>query len=141
ILMVVVLPAPFGPRKPKICPRVTFSEMPRTASTFFPENGLRNVFVRRSTSSTTEDDIVNHSSLVVRACGMGPLEYSWSLYWILRGDTPRMFAAFEVDPPHASSVRRIAYRSRSWMVDPGIGGGPSACFGASAGGRWRTSIC
>ena len=29
--MVVVLPAPFGPRKPKISPRRTWSEMPSTA--------------------------------------------------------------------------------------------------------------
>lgn len=38
----------------------------------------------------------------------GPALYSWSLYWILRGETPRMLAAFDVEPPHASSVRRIA---------------------------------
>src|SRR5262245_20899988 len=44
---------------------------------------------------------------------VGPLEYSWSLYWIFRGDTPRMLAAFDVDPLHASNVRKMAYRSRS----------------------------
>ena len=33
ILIVVVLPAPFGPRKPKISPAPTVNEMPRTAST------------------------------------------------------------------------------------------------------------
>ena len=40
--------------------------------------------------------------------GSGPLLYSCSLYWILRGETPRMLAAFDVEPPHASSVFRIA---------------------------------
>ena len=33
ILMVVVLPAPFGPRKPKVSPRTTSKSIPRTAST------------------------------------------------------------------------------------------------------------
>ncbi len=33
ILMVVVLPAPLGPRKPKISPAPTVNPMPRTAST------------------------------------------------------------------------------------------------------------
>jgi hypothetical protein len=32
ILIVVVLPAPFGPRKPKISPRPTWKLTPRTAS-------------------------------------------------------------------------------------------------------------
>src|SRR4029453_9165249 len=32
ILIVVVLPAPFGPRKPNICPRVTVSDRLTTAS-------------------------------------------------------------------------------------------------------------
>src|SRR5699024_8880458 len=42
-----------------------------------------------------------------------PVEYSCSLCWILRGLMPRMVAAFEVEPLQASSVFRIAYRSRS----------------------------
>jgi ABC-type multidrug transport system ATPase subunit len=33
IAIVVVLPAPFGPRKPKISPGATSKSMPRTAST------------------------------------------------------------------------------------------------------------
>src|ERR1700730_8072400 len=33
ILIVVVFPAPFGPRKPKVSPRTTSKAMPRTAST------------------------------------------------------------------------------------------------------------
>jgi hypothetical protein len=33
IRIVVVLPAPFGPRKPTISPSSTVNEMPRTAST------------------------------------------------------------------------------------------------------------
>src|SRR3984957_5448320 len=33
ILIVVVLPAPLGPRKPKVSPLVTAKSMPRTAST------------------------------------------------------------------------------------------------------------
>ncbi len=41
------------------------------------------------------------------------LAYSWSLYWILRGLMPRMVAALEVEPLQASSVRRMAKRSRS----------------------------
>jgi hypothetical protein len=32
ILMVVVLPAPFGPRNPKVSPRSTSKSIPRTAS-------------------------------------------------------------------------------------------------------------
>ena len=52
ILIVVVLPAPFGPRKPKISPRFTVKLTPRTASTFFPENGFLKVFASLSTTST-----------------------------------------------------------------------------------------
>src|SRR5450755_3477094 len=33
ILIVVVLPAPFGPRKPKVSPAATVKSIPRTAST------------------------------------------------------------------------------------------------------------
>ena len=33
ILIVVVLPAPFGPRKPNVSPTVTSKSIPRTAST------------------------------------------------------------------------------------------------------------
>src|SRR5262245_34264655 len=33
ILIVVDFPAPFGPRKPKVSPRLTVKSMPRTAST------------------------------------------------------------------------------------------------------------
>src|SRR6516162_9339912 len=39
-LMEVLLPAPFGPRKPKISPRRTWRERPRTA-TFEPKTLLR----------------------------------------------------------------------------------------------------
>ena len=38
ILIVVVLPAPFGPSRPKSSPRSTVNETPRTAST---SSGLR----------------------------------------------------------------------------------------------------
>ena len=38
---VVVLPAPFGPRKPKISPRATCRLTPRTASTAPPRPGNR----------------------------------------------------------------------------------------------------
>jgi hypothetical protein len=33
ILIVVVLPAPFGPRNPKVSPRATSKSIPRTAGT------------------------------------------------------------------------------------------------------------
>jgi hypothetical protein len=38
--MVVVLPAPFGPTKPKISPGSTANEMPSTATTRRRENGV-----------------------------------------------------------------------------------------------------
>ena len=40
ILIVVVLPAPFGPSSPNSSPRSTANETPRTAST---SNGLRRI--------------------------------------------------------------------------------------------------
>src|SRR5688572_32219055 len=56
ILSVVVLPAPFGPKKPKISFSYASNEMPRTASTFFPEKGFLNVFRRSRTPRTTRPD-------------------------------------------------------------------------------------
>src|SRR3954465_4055291 len=47
-LMVVVLPAPFGPRSPKISPRRTSIERSMTARTFRPQNPTRKVFERCS---------------------------------------------------------------------------------------------
>jgi len=43
---------------------------------------------------------------------VGPIppasRYSWSLYWIFRGDIRRSSAAFDVEPPVCSSVFKIA---------------------------------
>src|SRR5215207_8312601 len=50
VRIVVVLPAPFGPTKPKMWPRVTENVTPRSASTFLRRNGVRNVFVRSRTA-------------------------------------------------------------------------------------------
>lgn len=41
------------------------------------------------------------------AC-LGTSWYSWSLYWILRTEMPRISAAREVEPPVNSSVLRMA---------------------------------
>src|SRR5262245_46547200 len=67
ILIVVVLPAPFGPRNPKISPRFTSREMPRTASTLRPVNGLRNVFQSLSTERTMSVAIAGLSERVFPA--------------------------------------------------------------------------
>src|ERR1700744_2847627 len=53
ILIEVVLPARFGPRKPKISPRPTAKPTPRTASTRLRVNGLRYVFARPVARRTT----------------------------------------------------------------------------------------
>ena len=52
VRIVVVLPAPFGPTKPKMWPRSTANETPRSASTFLRRNGVRYVFRRSRTSMT-----------------------------------------------------------------------------------------
>jgi hypothetical protein len=55
ILIVVVLPAPFGPSRPKSSPSATWNEIPRTAST---SSGRRRripvvvLYVRRSPSAS-----------------------------------------------------------------------------------------
>src|ERR1700677_3007119 len=65
ILMVVVLPAPFGPRKPKISPRRTSSEMPRTASTLRPVKGVL-YDLRRSLMRSTVSVTVSLTSAPLR---------------------------------------------------------------------------
>src|SRR3954470_3179508 len=50
--MLVVLPAPFGPRSPKISPRLTSIERSMTARTFRPQNPTRKVFERCSATMT-----------------------------------------------------------------------------------------
>ena len=133
ILMVVVLPAPFGPEEAEDLAASTSNDTPRTASTFLPEKGFRNVLAslaprghgatsRRIAGPRSSGAAVwsSDASSVLRrrrrgqrrrgcsgsaACGE---PYSWSLYWIFAGQTPRSIAAFEVEPPHASSVFRMA---------------------------------
>src|SRR5947209_7822799 len=64
--MVVVLPAPFGPRRPKISPRRTSTDRSTTARTFRPQKPTRKVLER--CSATTAVSIGAH---VYRAAG-GP---------------------------------------------------------------------
>src|SRR6185503_12843075 len=54
VRIVVVLPAPFGPTKPKIWPRATENVTPRSASTFLRRSGVRNVLRRSRTSIAAE---------------------------------------------------------------------------------------
>ena len=51
--MVVVFPAPFGPRSPKISPLFTLKLVPLTASTRFRKNPMWKTFQSPSTSNTT----------------------------------------------------------------------------------------
>src|SRR5699024_2557207 len=46
--------------------------------------------------------------------------YSFTLYWILRGEICRISEAREVLPPTASRVRRMASRSMASSVLPGM---------------------
>jgi hypothetical protein len=52
ILRVVVFPAPFGPRNPKISPSCTSKSMPSTATTLLPEKGFLKVLPSLSTRRT-----------------------------------------------------------------------------------------
>ena len=55
ILIVVVLPAPLGPSRPKSSPRSTSNEIPRTASTSFfapRRSPVRATYVRVSASTS-----------------------------------------------------------------------------------------
>ena len=109
ILIVVVLPAPFGPRKPKISPRGTSKLTPCTASTRLPrEEPAVNVFVEPSLRPVDQPSrahgpgaaAADASSVVLRRESAPRrrtppdarrwLVYSWSLYWILRGLMPRI---------------------------------------------------
>ena len=108
ILIVVVLPAPFGPRKPKISPRFTSSETPRTASTRRRVNGLWKVFasdVIGGRRPPTRRRRRSWGSRLLLASGGAVLV---ELVLDLRGLTPSTVAAFDVEPPHASSVLRMA---------------------------------
>src|SRR5215471_12108256 len=62
ILMVVVLPAPLGPRKPKISPRRTSSDRSSTARTFLRKNPTANVLDRCSAERTTSLMLVGDTS-------------------------------------------------------------------------------
>ena len=84
ILIVVVLPGAVRPEEAEdLAARRPRSEMPRTASTFLPENGLRNVLARRC---RPENDVGSTSlsrppsSTLGRRGASGRVEYSWSLY-------------------------------------------------------------
>ena len=86
ILMVVVLPAPFGPRKPKMSPCATSRLTSLTAWTFRPVNGLENVLARWSTRRMGGGVMV--SGLSVRPVAVaawkrrGVQTATRSLYWI-----------------------------------------------------------
>src|SRR4051794_8696731 len=53
IFRVVVLPAPFGPRKPNTSPRLTSNDTSFTASTLLRKKPSRKVLARRSARITT----------------------------------------------------------------------------------------
>src|SRR5690554_6519004 len=57
ILMVVVLPAPLGPRKPKMSPCFTEKETSRTASTRLRVKPRRNSFRKPSTTIRSLDTL------------------------------------------------------------------------------------
>jgi len=72
-------------------------------------------------------------SLLQRRPGSGVSAYSFSRYWIFRTLIPSTSAARTVEPSTSSRVRKIASRSISLSVAPGIS--PSA-FGAGGGRGW-----
>ena len=68
--------------------------------------------------------------------------YSFSRYWILRTLMPRIAAAREVEPLTCSSVRRMASRSISHSVAPGMSGALAAArWGAGRAGRAAGRRC
>ena len=112
ILMVVVLPAPLGPRKPKISPASTVNEIPLHRLDPAHEEPLAKVF----SSSLDLDGRASSSPPSCRpSAAPCRASYSCSLYWILRELMPSTAAAFDVEPPHISSVFRMANRSISSM--------------------------
>ncbi len=84
ILMVVVLPAPLGPRNPKMLPASTANETPLTASTRFMKKPCRKVFC--SCSATTRGGATMARSIADRRGTRKPTEPG------ARGGTPRALA-------------------------------------------------
>ena len=66
-----------------------------------------------------------------------PERYSFRRYWIFRIETPSTSAARAVEPPHWSSVRRIASRSISKSVAPGM---RAEAVLSSGRPPWRTGV-
>ena len=159
--MVVVLPAPFGPRKPKISPRRTSKRDARTASTLPSREGLaerlrelvdRQIERRhRRTVGPASPRRAGRSSrsragpacVARRAAGHRARVLVELVLDLARADTPRMVAAFEVEPrtPRASAGSRSARGRRSSM--PGMGGSASCWLAgverARAGGAPRSA--
>ena len=99
ILIVVVLPAPFGPSSPNSSPRSTVKSTPRTASTSFVERWpmpVRETYERRRSATSMTGSVIGRSRRGSRAGGRRPCRWPASgrtRSWVPRSANPRFLIA------------------------------------------------
>src|SRR6202165_4070647 len=113
---VVVLPAPFGPRKPKISPRVTERSTPATASTFRPRDLNTRRRPRVSITASASCPTIRHDS-----AGRGLLGVWWGARHqvperLLRGSATRC-------PPYGADLAQDRRDRKSLQKAAGDVGG------------------